>query len=117
MPAGSGRTTARAEGGKAGAGAETTAGTGRAASGGTGGRPGGRTSPAAAARAAKKELAAVERRLERLRAEAGRATADLAGADPSDWQAVHRLSEHLSDLAQAIAQAEDRWLELAEATG
>jgi ATPase subunit of ABC transporter with duplicated ATPase domains len=91
------------------------AGAGKAASGADAGE--GAAGGAKAAREAKRELAAVERHLERLRAEADGVNAELAVADPADWAAAARLSERLGELGQAVAQAEDRWLELAETAG
>jgi ATPase subunit of ABC transporter with duplicated ATPase domains len=91
------------------------AGAGKTASGANAGQ--GATGGAKAAREAKRELAAVERRLERLRAEAEGVNAELADADPADWAAAARLSERLGELGRAVAEAEDRWLELAETAG
>jgi len=71
----------------------------------------------AARRAAEKELAAVERRLERL---AGLITAkhdELAAHDQSDYEALIRLGDELRALESEVAEREERWLELSESLG
>jgi ATPase subunit of ABC transporter with duplicated ATPase domains len=72
---------------------------------------------AKATRAAKKELAAVERRLDKLRAEVDRVGAELSDADPTDYATVMTLTDQLKELGETIATEEDRWLELGDAAG
>jgi ATPase subunit of ABC transporter with duplicated ATPase domains len=106
VAAGAGSATGRAGAANA-TGTVGSAGTDTAADGG----------PAAAAkraREAKKELAAVERRLERLRAAVEQVNQALAGVDPSDWEAVKQHTAELEDLAAQIDVQEERWLELGE---
>jgi hypothetical protein len=91
------------------------AASGAAGAGGNAART--KAQPAKAGREAKKELTGVERRLERLRAEADQVGAELALTDPSDWEAVGRFADRLAELGAAIANGEERWLELAEAAG
>ena len=71
-------------------------------------------SGAATAREARKELARVERRLERLRADEDRLHHELAAA-ATDHEQVLALDTRLRALAEERAGLEDRWLELAEA--
>jgi hypothetical protein len=71
---------------------------------------------AAAVRAARKELARVERQLDRLRdrvADVHRQMAESA----SDHERVLSLDVTLRDLEAERSVLEDRWLELAEAVG
>jgi ABC transport system ATP-binding/permease protein len=71
-------------------------------------------SGAAAARGARKELARVERRLERLRADEGRLHEELAAA-ASDHERVLDLDARLRAVTEERDGLEERWLELAEA--
>jgi len=71
-------------------------------------------SGAATAREARKELARVERRLERLRADEDRLHHELAAA-ATDHEQVLALDTRLRALAEERAGLEDHWLELAEA--
>jgi hypothetical protein len=67
-----------------------------------------------AQRAARKELAATERRLARLRGELDALGAAMAAQDPAGYARLAELAD-LAAAAQAeIAAAEDRWLELAQ---
>jgi energy-coupling factor transporter ATP-binding protein EcfA2 len=78
---------------------------------------GGQRTQAAVSREAKKELAAIERRLERLRQEVDHAGARLAAIDPSDYTAVAPLTDQLDALGQELAAQEEAWLEAAERAG
>jgi ATP-binding cassette subfamily F protein uup len=75
---------------------------------------GGAVSGAAAAREARKELARVERRLERLRADEGRLHEELAAA-ATDHERVLDLDARLRAVTDERYGLEERWLELAEA--
>ena len=65
-------------------------------------------------RAAQKELAATERRLDRLAGQVATAHANLASHDPSDYEGVLRITKKVGDLEAEIAALEDRWLELSD---
>ena len=71
---------------------------------------------AAEQRAARKELAAVERRLSRLTADAAKLEAAMAEHDPTDHVGLVELHGRLDALTGEIAELEDRWLALADAT-
>jgi ABC transport system ATP-binding/permease protein len=65
-------------------------------------------------RAAQKEIAAIDRRLARL---AGQITAkhgELAEHDQSDHVGIARLTKQLRELEVAVAELENRWLQLSE---
>ena len=65
-------------------------------------------------RAAQKEIAAIDRRLARL---AGQITAkhgELAEHDQSDHVGIARLTKQLRELEDAVAELENRWLQLSE---
>ncbi len=64
-------------------------------------------------RAARKELARIERRLDRLAAEEAALHADLA-AHATDHERVLLLDERLRALAAERASLEDAWLALAD---
>ncbi|WP_007520656.1 ABC transporter C-terminal domain-containing protein, partial [Pseudofrankia saprophytica] len=64
----------------------------------------------------RKELAAIERRLDRLAAQVAAAHAGLAGHDPSDYEGVLRITKEVGELEAEIAALEERWLELSEQT-
>jgi ATPase subunit of ABC transporter with duplicated ATPase domains len=103
---------------RAGTGAEPGAGTAaRAAAGaGTGAEPpAGLTN--AAERAARKELAAVERRLTRLAEQVGRIHAQMAAHDPADYVGLLALTEQLRQAEAETAATEQRWYELSEQLG
>ena len=82
---------------------------------------GGASRPAALAgaerRQADKELAAAERRLERLSGLIAAKHAELAEHDQSDYEALTRLGGELRELESEVARLEERWLELSEALG
>jgi len=68
-------------------------------------------------RAAEKELAALERRIERLRQQAVGARAKLADLDQSDYQLLGGEMAKISALDDEAAALEERWLELSESLG
>jgi ATP-binding cassette subfamily F protein uup len=73
-------------------------------------------SDAAAERAARKELARVERQLDKVRDREARLHDDLAAA-ATDHERVLELDRALRVLQEERAALEDRWLELAVAAG
>jgi len=75
----------------------------------------GPASAAKAIRETKKQLAAVERRLARLKEEHLAVMATMAEVDPTDYSVLSELAAKLDELSGAIAAAEDHWLELSEA--
>jgi ATP-binding cassette subfamily F protein uup len=72
-------------------------------------------SDAAAERAARKELARLERQLDKLRDREARLHDDMAAA-ATDHERVLELDQALRALRDERAVLEDRWLELAEAS-
>jgi ATP-binding cassette subfamily F protein uup len=71
------------------------------------------SSPAAAQRAARKELARLERQLARLSAREAELAADLAG-HASDYLALTELGQQLRAVQAEKEQLEERWLVVAE---
>jgi len=65
-------------------------------------------------RAAQKELAAAERRIEKLTAQAGAARVALADHDQADYVGLGAQMEHIRALEDERAQLEERWFELTE---
>jgi len=65
-------------------------------------------------RAAQKELAATQRRLDRLAGQVAAAHANLSGHDPGDYEGILRITRRVGDLEAEIASLEERWLELSE---
>lgn len=65
-------------------------------------------------RTAKKRFDAVERRLKKLREETDELQDALAAHNPTDYQGLLNIQEHLNTNKQEIAKLEDEWLELAE---
>jgi ATPase subunit of ABC transporter with duplicated ATPase domains len=65
-------------------------------------------------RAAKKDLAALERRLDKLAGQVSTAHKKLAEHDPSDYEGIMRITKQVGDLETEIATVEERWLELSE---
>jgi ATPase subunit of ABC transporter with duplicated ATPase domains len=82
-----------------------------AAGGRAGPRPGG-PGRAGAERAARKELARLERQLDRLAAREAELSAELA-AQASDYQKLIELGAQLRDVQAEKASVEERWLTLA----
>ena len=77
--------------------------------------PSGSSAPAgsgASQYAARKELAATERKLAKLAEQVTRAHEDLARHDQSDYEGIARLAERLRELEAETADVEERWLEL-----
>lgn len=64
--------------------------------------------------AARKEIAAIERRLTRISAEHQRVQEEIAAHDHSDFTGLQRLTEELGTLDQQTATLEERWLELSD---
>ncbi|WP_028708136.1 ABC-F family ATP-binding cassette domain-containing protein [Propionicicella superfundia] len=64
--------------------------------------------------AARKELAAVERRLDRLSADIADLHDAMASHDPSDYEGLSGLDHRVRELQAEVAAQEGRWLELAE---
>lgn len=67
--------------------------------------------------AARKELAASERRLERLAGQSATIQEKMATHDPSDYEGLTKLNEKLQAVQQESSEVEERWLELAEQLG
>ncbi|WP_336660811.1 ABC-F family ATP-binding cassette domain-containing protein [Leucobacter sp. USHLN153] len=96
--------------------------TGSAGSSGSGGA-GGASAAAATApglsgaelRAAQKELAAVERKMERLQADAAKARDGLADLDQADYALLNAEMTKITAIEDEVAALEERWLELSEA--
>ncbi|GAA1837231.1 ABC-F family ATP-binding cassette domain-containing protein [Agromyces salentinus] len=78
------------------------------------------TAPAAASlagaerRTAEKELASIDRKLEKLGAEIARAHEKLAVHDQSDYVGLGALGDELRALEASVADLETRWLEVSE---
>ena len=70
-----------------------------------------------ARRDAEKELAAVERRLEKLQKSVVQEKFALAELDQSDYQKLNEEMVKISALETEIAELEERWLELSELLG
>ncbi len=68
-------------------------------------------------RTAEKELAALERRMEKLQQQAAAARAGLADLDQSDYQRLATEMSTISGWESEIGELEERWLELSEALG
>lgn len=68
-------------------------------------------------RAAEKELAAVERRMQKLQQQASDARTALADLDQSDYQRLATEMSTISGWESEIGELEERWLELSEALG
>ena len=69
----------------------------------------------AEARAAQKELGAVERRLQKLQREVAELDEAMAAADPADFEGLGKLAARKSELQDTVDELELRWLELGEA--
>lgn len=68
-------------------------------------------------RAAEKELAAVDRRMAKLQAEATAAREGLARLDQSDYQLLGAEMVNITALETEIRELEERWFELSELLG
>ena len=67
--------------------------------------------------AARKELAATERRMGKLENDIARVNELIAQADPSDFVELQKLAERLNASETEFALLEDQWLELSELVG
>jgi ATPase subunit of ABC transporter with duplicated ATPase domains len=65
-------------------------------------------------RAAQKEIGAIDRRLARLADQIAAKHRELAEHDQSDHVGITRVTKHLRDLEDAVAELESRWLEVSE---
>ncbi|MCD5346514.1 ABC-F family ATP-binding cassette domain-containing protein [Agromyces sp. S2-1-8] len=65
-------------------------------------------------RAAEKELASIDRRLEKLQGEIARHHEQLARHDQSDYVGLGALGDELRELEASVADLETRWLEVSE---
>ncbi|WP_261164637.1 ABC-F family ATP-binding cassette domain-containing protein [Microbacterium sp. Marseille-Q6965] len=65
-------------------------------------------------RAAEKELASIERKLQNLQSRVTRIHADMAAHDPADYDGLAALNADLRDRMAEITELEERWLELGE---
>lgn len=68
-------------------------------------------------RNAEKEVAAIERRLEKLARHVEDAHRLLADHDQSDYDGLQRQTEKLHELEAEVSRLEERWLELSELLG
>ncbi len=66
-------------------------------------------------RAAEKELAAVERKMERLQADIAKSRNGLADLDQADYQLLNLEMAKITALEDDVAALEERWLELSAA--
>ncbi len=82
-----------------------------AESGGTAGAP---ALSGAELRAAEKELSAVERKMERLQADAVKSRSGLADLDQADYALLNAEMVKITAIEDEIAALEERWLELSE---
>ncbi len=71
----------------------------------------------AEARAARKELQAAERRIEKLTSQVDSARTALADHDQSDYRGLGEKMRQISELEAEIAQLEERWFELTDQLG
>lgn len=67
--------------------------------------------------AARKEIGATERKLERLSDRIARIHERMASHDQGDYEGLARLSEELREAESETEALEERWLELSELTG
>ncbi|WP_134322497.1 ABC-F family ATP-binding cassette domain-containing protein [Cumulibacter soli] len=68
-------------------------------------------------RAAQKEVAAIERRLDKLSAEVQALHQQMAEHEQDDHEGMRRLAERSHTLDSEIAELEERWLELSDSIG
>ncbi|AFR48073.1 ABC-F family ATP-binding cassette domain-containing protein [Gordonia sp. KTR9] len=104
----------RAAQSKATASGSGSGGSGSGRSTSTGGGSGSALS-GAELRAANKELAALERRIDKLHSTIDSARAALADHDQSDYQGLAAETERIRAMETELAEVEDRWMELGEA--
>ena len=67
-------------------------------------------------RAAQKEIASIERRLEKLTGQIDAAHVRLAEHDQGDYEGLQQITAGLRELEAEVGDLEERWLELSEAT-
>ncbi len=79
--------------------------------------PAGARPSGAEERAARKELGATERKLERLAERIAGIHARMAAHDQSDYEGIGRLNDELRDAEAETATLEERWFELSEIAG
>ncbi|MGP5640086.1 ABC-F family ATP-binding cassette domain-containing protein [Brachybacterium tyrofermentans] len=103
--AGAGSGTDTGTGGGSGAGSEDPARSTAGAAAGSGG---------AEAHAARKELSATERRMEKLMGQTKKLHEKLAAHDQSDYQGLQSITEELRAIESEVTGLEERWLELSE---
>ncbi len=68
-------------------------------------------------RAAQKEVAAIERRLDKLGDEVKRLHQRMADHEQSDYEGMQRLADDLRTVEDETAELEERWMELSDAIG
>lgn len=68
-------------------------------------------------RAAEKELASINRKLEKLSAVVAEVHERMAEHDQSDYDGLGRIGDELREAESQVAQLEDRWLEFSELIG
>jgi ABC-type multidrug transport system ATPase subunit len=86
--------------------------TGRSAAPASAGPDGTQALTGADLRAADKELASLERRIERLQRQAADARANLAGLDQSDYQRLATEMSKITTMEDEASSLEERWLEI-----
>ena len=93
-----------------------SAGSGRSGSAGgsAGAVPAGAGSARSAAGLRRQQLKEAERELRRLETRRDRLSAEVEAADVADHRRLAELGAELSEVADALSAAEDRWLELAD---
>ncbi|TSI14170.1 ABC-F family ATP-binding cassette domain-containing protein [Brevibacterium aurantiacum] len=69
----------------------------------------------AEARAAKKEVSSIERRMDKLSKRIARAHDEMADHDQTDFEGLQRLTSSLQELKDEMTELEERWLEANEA--
>ena len=65
-------------------------------------------------RAANKELASLERRIDKLHSKIDKARHALADHDQSDYQGLAAETERIREMESELAEIEERWMELGE---
>jgi len=81
---------------------------------GSGGSPGGSGLTGAELRAAQKQLASIERRLDKLAGQIAAQHEQLAAHDQSDYQGLQERAAALRALEAEVADLEEQWLEVSE---
>ncbi|MCZ0912170.1 ABC-F family ATP-binding cassette domain-containing protein [Gordonia amicalis] len=66
-------------------------------------------------RAANKELASLERRIDKLHSKVDEARTALADHDQADYQGLSAETERIREMESELAELEERWMELGEA--